>query len=127
MNKEISNYLIKLLGFSFLLFAVHFYLVSQFFEGNLHLPIWSIYVFNAVLVAVVYSIILNKSKGESKNIFQLFLMLTIGKMVLAVVFLMPLFFKKSDHTQLEILNFFVPYFLFLTFEIFSLNKFLQKS
>ena len=127
MNKDISNYLIKLLGFSVLLFAVHYYLISQFFEGNLHLPIWSIYLFNAVLVAVVYIIIFNKSQGGSKSIFQLFLGLTIAKMVLAVVFLMPLFFRKSDHTQLEILNFFVPYFLFLIFEIFSLNKFLQKS
>ena len=127
MTNEISSYLLKLLGFTILIFGIHWYLLSQFFEGSLYFPLWTIYVFNAVLVAVVYILVLNKSQTKPKNVFQLFLILTLVKMALAVVFLIPLFLKKSDHTMLEILNFFIPYFLFLTFEIFSLNKFLQKS
>jgi len=58
---------------------------------------------------------------------KFFLSLTIVKMGLVIVLLLPLFLKKSDHTQLEVFNFFIPYFLFLGLEIFSLNKFLQKS
>lgn len=127
MTKEISGYLLKLLGFTILIFGIHWYLLSQFFDGRLYFPLWTIYVFNAVLVAVVYIFIRSKSEDPNKNIFQLFLTLTVAKMVLAIVFLMPLFFKKPPHTQLEVINFFIPYFLYLTFEIFNLNKFLQKS
>jgi hypothetical protein len=84
-------------------------------------------VFNAVLVLAVYSIITYKNRQGSKKMYQLFLGLTVLKMILAVVFLLPLFLGKSAHAQLEVINFFIPYFLFLGFEIFNLNKFLQKS
>ncbi len=127
MTKETINFVIKLLGFTGLLFAVHYSILIQFHKGDLHLPLWTIYVFNAVLVCIVYMIITSKSKVKSKNIFQVFLALTFLKMFLAIVFLLPLFFGKSNHAQLETMNFFIPYFLFLTFEILSLNKFLQKS
>jgi len=118
--------MLRLLVFSAILFAIHFYIISQFFEGDLYFPIWIIYVFNAVLVFIVFSVLNYQNKKGSEKMYQLFLGLTLLKMILAIVFLLPLFFGKSDHSQLEVINFFIPYFLFLTFEIFSLNKFLQK-
>jgi len=127
MNKETSSFIIHLLLFTALLFGVHYYILSQFFEGQLYFPIWTIYMFNAVLVFIVYSVLRFKSKQGSKKMYELFLGLTMLKMALAIVFLLPLFFGKSDHSQLEVINFFMPYFLFLAFEIFSLNKFLQKG
>ena len=127
MNKETSSFIIQLLLFTALLFGVHYYILSQFFEGQLYFPIWTIYMFNAVLVFIVYSVLRFKSKQGSKKMYELFLGLTMLKMALAIVFLLPLFFGKSDHSQLEVINFFIPYFLFLAFEIFSLNKFLQKG
>lgn len=127
MIKEISRFLATLLGFSGLLYAVHFYILLQFFEGNLHFPIWVIYAFNATLVVVVFLVIRYKAQSKSDKIYQLFLGLTMAKMVLAIIFLLPLFLGKSDHAQLEVINFFIPYFLFLGFEIFSLNRFLQKT
>ena len=127
MIKEATSFIIKLIGFAVLLFAIHFYILSQFFDGTLHFPIWTIYVFNTVLVFLVFTIISYKNKEGSKKMYQLFLSLTIIKMILAIVFLLPLFLGKSEHAQLEVINFFVPYFIFLGFEIFSLNKFLQKS
>lgn len=127
MIKEATNFIVKLFIFTAFLFLIHYYILSQFFEGILHFPIWSIYAFNAVLVLIVYSVITYKNKQGSKKMYQLFLGLTIIKMVLAIVFLLPLFFGKSEHAQLEVVNFFIPYFLFLGLEIFSLNKFLQKN
>jgi hypothetical protein len=127
MIKEAISFTIKLVIFTLFLFVIHYYILSQFFEGILYFPIWTIYVFNAVLVLAVYSTIGYKNKQGSKKMYQLFLSLTIGKMVLAIVFLLPLFFGKSEHAQLEVINFFIPYFLFLGFEIFNLNKFLQNS
>ncbi len=127
MNKSISNFILKLLGFSLALFALHHYVLMQFFDGELVLPLWIIYTFNALMVFVVYSVLNHFSKDKNKDMLKLFLSLTIVKMGLVIVLLLPLFLKKSDHTQLEVFNFFIPYFLYLGFEIFSLNKFLQKS
>jgi hypothetical protein len=127
MTKETIRFIIKLSILTVILFAVHYYILGQFFEGKLYFPVWTIYAFNAVLVLLVYSLITYKNKQGSKKMYQLFLGLTIIKMILAIIFLLPLFFGKSEHAQLEVINFFMPYFLFLGFEIFSLNKFLQKS
>ncbi|RMZ50243.1 hypothetical protein EB822_09530 [Flavobacteriaceae bacterium PRS1] len=127
MNKETSSFLIRLIGFTILLFLIHTYIIYQFFEEQLYFPIWTIYIFNAVLVCIVYFILNYKVRHGSKKMYELFLGLTMLKMGLAIVFLLPLFFGKSDHSQLEVINFFIPYFLFLAFEIFSLNKFLQKD
>jgi hypothetical protein len=127
MTKETTSFITRLLIFTIVLFGIHYYILSQFFEGTLHFPIWTIYAFNAVLVFVVYLVLSYKNKQGSEKMYNMFLGLTMLKMVLAIVFLLPLFFGKSNHSQLEVINFFIPYFLFLTFEIFSLNKFLQKS
>lgn len=127
MIKETIRFIIKLSILTIILFIVHYYILSQFFDGKLYFPVWTIYAFNAVLVLLVYSLITYKNKKGSKKMYQLFLGLTIIKMILAIIFLLPLFFGKSEHAQLEVINFFMPYFLFLGFEIFSLNKFLQKS
>jgi len=48
-------------------------------------------------------------------------------MALALVFLIPLFIGKSAHSKIEVINFFVPYFLFLAFEIVQLSKFLKNT
>lgn len=127
MVREIGSFLLKLLGFSLLLFLVHYYVLVQLFSGELYFPLWSIYCFNAIMVLGVYVILRYYSQKQPANIFKYFLLLTLLKMILVVVFLLPLFLKRSAHTQLEIFNFFIPYFLFLTFEIMGLTKFLQKS
>lgn len=127
MTKETLSFITRLVLFAIVLFGIHFYILSQFFEGQLHFPLWTIYAFNAVLVFIVYSVLRFKASQSSDKMYQLFLGLTIAKMALAIVFLLPLFFGKSEHSQLEVINFFIPYFLFLGFEIFNLNKFLQKS
>lgn len=127
MTKETISFVTRLLLLTAILLAVHLYILSQFFTGHLYFPIWTIYAFNAVLVFIVYSFLRFKASQGSNKMYQLFLGLTSIKMALAIVFLSPLFFGKSEHAQLEVINFFIPYFLFLAFEIFNLNKFLQKS
>lgn len=127
MGKDIGIFLIKLLGFSAVLFFVHYYLLSQFFTGQLYFDLWTVYLFNAVMVLVVYMTLRYYYANKPEHVLRTFLLLTILKMGLVVVFLIPLFLKKSAHTQLEIFNFFIPYFLYLIFEIMALTKFLQKS
>ncbi|MEL6917510.1 MAG: hypothetical protein AAFO99_07245 [Bacteroidota bacterium] len=127
MLKEIGVFLLKLTGFSVLLLAVHYYVLLQFFSGELYFPIWAIYCFNAVLVIGVYVVLRAYAKKQFGNMFKLFLITTLVKMVLVILFLLPLFLKKSQYTQVEVFNFFIAYFLFLIFETIALKTFLQKT
>lgn len=128
INKKLRNFALKLIGFAILLMGVHYYIFFNFFsEVDLYLPLWSIYIFNAVTVLIVYIIINYKvSKGSEKG-YNLFLILTIVKMALAIVFLLPLFSGKSTAPITEAINFFIPYFVFLTYEIIALNRFLKDQ
>lgn len=127
MVKELGVFLIKLLAFSLVLFAVHYYILHLFFTGTLYFPLWAVYLFNGVLVLAVYVVMRWYAAQGNKGMFKIFLWLTLAKMALVIIFLLPLFLKRSDHTQVEIFNFFIPYFLFLLFETIALNKFLQKT
>ena len=95
MNKRIFNFTLKLLGFTIALFAIHHYVLMQFFNGELILQLWVIYAFNALMVFVVYAVLNHYSKDENKDMLKLFLSLTIVKMGLVIVLLLPLILKKS--------------------------------
>ena len=111
-----------------MLLAVHYYIFLNFFNGiELFFPIWSIYVFNMTLVFAVYGFIYYRTtKGNTKT-YQHFLILSLIKMMVVIVFLAPLFFGRSENATVEVLNFFIPYFLFLVFEIVALSKFLSNQ
>lgn len=128
MNKGKLNFLVGLLIFTGILYVVHYSVFYNFFsEITLYIPIWSIYCFNSVVVLIVYSIIKNKTKKESKKGYNAFLLLTFIKMILVIVFLLPLFSGESTNTKTEVINFFIPYFFFLTFEILAINKLLKSK
>ena len=127
MNNTTLTYVGKLLGLTAILYGVHYYIILNFFsEKELYFPLWSIYLFNAVLVLIVFGIIQYKVSKGSENAMNIFLSLTTVKMILAIVFLLPVFAGKVAHSQLEVINFFIPYFCFLAFEIFQLNNFFKK-
>lgn len=125
MTKDLIIYTITLLGFTILLLGVHIYISHLFFSKNIfYLPIWEIYVFHFFLVAFVFFTIRLK---QNTNSFTLFLVLTIVKMVLSIIFLLPIIMGKSEEKVLEIMNFFIPYFFYLTFEIYYINNYLKKQ
>ena len=127
MSKTASAYILKLIALIVILCGIHYYIVFNFFsEKELYFPLWTIYLFNAVLVLIVFGIVQYKVSKGSENAMNIFLSLTIVKMILAIVFLLPVFAGKVAHPQLEVINFFIPYFCFLGFEIYQLNNFFQK-
>ena len=127
MTKDIRNFFIGLIGFTAVLVGAHYYIIFLFFsDTTLYFPLWTIYLFNFTLVGIVYTIIRLKENKGKLNAFSLFLLLTLVKMALAVVFLLPLFSGRSDDSTLEVFNFFIPYFFYLSFEIISLNNFLKN-
>lgn len=128
MNKDSLNFIVKLLALTAVLCGIHYYIFLSFFsEMALYFPIWSVYAFNGVLVLLVFLIINYKGSQNSENVLNIFLVLTLVKMILTIVFLLPLFFGKSDHPKVEAFNFFIPYFIYLSFEIVSISNFLKKQ
>lgn len=127
MIKAFAVFFVKLLLFTAAIMGIHYYIYANFFSDiNLHFPLWSVYGFNAVMVAGVYAFISYRVSQGSKNAFNLFLSLTVVKMVLVLIFLLPVFAGKTENTIPEVSNFFVAYFLLLSFEVLSLNNFFKK-
>ena len=116
----------RILMVALVLIAIHQYLIFQFFDGQLVIPVWLIHVFNAALVMIMYLVLLKQVRSGQKKIMYLFFGLTLLKMLLILVFLSPLVLKDAEYMQLEIINFFIPYFLYLALEISCIYKFLVK-
>lgn len=121
-------FLLQLVGVSIVLFAVHSYLLYHFAKDvSFFFPLWQIYVFHVFITSIFYTVINYRFSSGKKDIFNLFMVLTFLKMVLAILFLLPLFLSDLENKQPDVFNFFIPYFLYLFFEVFALTRFLQKS
>lgn len=126
--KRQAIFVMVALFLSFLLFAIHWYVTYHFFESvELTLPLWSIYTFHFITVLIVYTLSNYKASKNKSQVFTFFMGATLVKMVLAIVFLLPVLLQKVPNATTDVLNFFIPYFLFLAFEIVSVVRFLKSE
>jgi len=126
ISRQLS-FLIQNIVVTLILLGIHSYLLSHFESIIYIIPLWQIYVFHFVVTTLVYTIInFQYSKGKTE-IFNLFLGFTLLKMILAIVFLLPVILSDMEKKQPDVFNFFIPYFLYLFFEVYSLTSFLQKN
>ena len=122
------EFIVQLIFISLVLFGVHSYLAHYFFHTtSLFFPLWHIYLFHFFVTTILFSVLNYKYKSGQKNIFNLFMGLTLLKMILAVLFLLPLLFSDFENKQADVFNFFIPYFFYLTFEIYYINNYLKKQ
>ncbi|TVZ56342.1 hypothetical protein OD91_1627 [Lutibacter sp. Hel_I_33_5] len=126
--KRQVSFLIQLIIVAGLLLAVHSYLLHHFASKTaFFFPLWQIYVFHIVITYLLYSLINNKYSHGKTEIFNVFMIGTLLKMVFVILFLLPLLLSEVKNKQPDVFNFFIPYFLLLAFEVFSITKFLQKK
>ena len=126
-RKRQIAFLLQLLGVTLIVYGVHAYLLSHFAKDVFFFfPLWHIYLFHVLITTVLYSAINYRFSSGKKDIFNLFMVLTFLKMILAIVFLLPLLMSDLENKQPDVFNFFIPYFLYLFFEVFALTRFLQK-
>ena len=121
-------FLLQLIGLTLVLFITHFYLYYYF--SNLNppfFPIWQVYIFHFFVTTTLFTVVNYRYSFVQKSIFNLFMGMTLLKMIFSIVFLLPLFLSDFESKKLDVVNFFAPYFLFLFFEIFSLTKLLQNQ
>ncbi|MGK0459149.1 MAG: hypothetical protein ACJAVE_002136 [Polaribacter sp.] len=125
--KRQAIFLIQLLVVSILIFGIHSYLVHHFAkEMAFFFPVWQIYTFHFITTALLYGVINYKYSQGKTDVFNFFMGGTLLKMILAIIFLSPLLLSEFENKQPDVFNFFITYFLYLGFEVYSITKFLQK-
>jgi hypothetical protein len=127
-KKRQLSFLLKLGLITVLVAGSHLYLFENFFSDSLlFFPLWQIYAFHVVTVLLIYTVINYKFSNGNSVIFNYFMIGTLLKMVLAFLFLLPLLLSDFQSKKPDVMNFFIPYFIFLAFEVYSVNFFLNKT
>ncbi len=124
---RLLSFFIQLLALTLILFAVHSYLLHYFFSGELFFPLWHIYSFHFLVTLFFYVLISYRYFSGNSQIFNAFMIATFLKMALSIIFLLPLIFSELPSKKADVLNFFIPYFIFLAFEVYSINYFLLNE
>ena len=119
MGKNNSFYY-RLILLSLSLFAINTAFNSFVYKILFIIPLWKIHVFNAALVLMSYWTLYWVEKTKF-NILTAFIVASINKMLISIIFLSPAF-GSNGNKEGVILTFFTIYFVFLFFEITSLKK-----
>lgn len=126
-NRQIS-FLFQIILISLVLFGVHQYILYYFAASfAFFFPLWHIYAFHILVAVFIYTLINYRFSKGNTEIFTLFMGVTLVKMILAILFLLPLLLSDFQKKQPDVFNFFIPYFIYLFLEVFFVTKFLQKK
>lgn len=127
-KKRQVAFFLQLVGVSVLIFAIHSYIIYHFVKETVFFfPLWQIYTFHIIITTAFYTIINYRFSIGKKEVFNLFMIMTFVKMILALLFLLPLLLSDLENKHPDVFNFFISYFLYLFFEVFVITKFLQKT
>jgi len=126
ISRQLS-FLAQNVAITLVLLGLHSYLLSHFGTMTYMIPIWQVYVFHFAVTTLVYSVINYQYSRGKTEIFTLFMGFTLLKMILAIVFLLPVILSEMEKKQPDVFNFFIFYFLYLFFEVYSVTSFLQKK
>ncbi|WP_081208097.1 hypothetical protein [Salegentibacter sediminis] len=121
-NNKLSGFLKVFLPFSILLFVTQYLLLNFIFESELFYPVWAVYLFHFFATFIIYSILIWVHHNFQDKTGFAFMGLSLLKMLAAIVFLLPLILSEVSSVFLNILAFFIPYFLFLIFETLYVVK-----
>ena len=115
-----NNFYLRLVLFSSCLYFINLGFNKFIYKILFIIPLWKIHVFNAALVLMSYWTLYWVEKTKF-NFLTAFIIASINKMLISIIFLSPAFDSNGNKEGL-ILTFFTIYFVFLFFEITSLKK-----
>ncbi len=121
-------FFVKLLFLALLLFGVHTYIIYFLVDQKIFFhPLWLVYCIHFLMVYTIYTFVNYRYFMGQTQVFNVFMLGTLLKMVLIVIFLLPVILSEMENKLPDVLNFFLPYFVFLAFEVYSITLFLQKK
>ena len=127
MKKEIKHLLKHLIGITILLYGVQYGVQKNIFDSiPFYYSTHTIYLFHFfVTLIILVGLIAVKNTFYEKTGFA-FMAFSLLKMLASVIFLLPLIQSEKNDYIPDVIAFFVPYFLFLLFEIFYAIKILNS-
>lgn len=127
MKNDLLAFLRRLLPFSILLWLIQFLLQQYVFEVEFYYSSFSIYLFHFLATFLIYLSLVFVYKNFTDKTGFAFMGLSLFKMVAAVIFLLPLVLSEVNAVFVNVLAFFIPYFLFLVFETLYAVKLINKT
>lgn len=126
--KELSlKFIIRLLLFTLILIGVH-YLIIQNLEGvDFYYDLPSIYLFLVLATLLIYLALVFIFVKYRQYTGYAFMGSSLIKMLAAIIFLLPMLLEKPEQIFLNIISFFIPYFLYLVFETIYAVKLINSK
>ncbi len=123
-----KQFFLSLVIFTLLLFGLHFLLLETVLSDlNFFYSIYSIYSFNFLTSVFVFGFLFFVHKSFAEKTGFAFMAISLIKMFAAVVFLIPLIKSESLNPVTDVSAFFIPYFLYLTFETIFAVRLINKA
>ncbi|SKB52195.1 hypothetical protein SAMN05660776_1608 [Salegentibacter holothuriorum] len=127
MKNDLLAFLKRLLPFTLILWLIQFLLQHYVLELEFYYSSFSIYLFHFLATFLIYLSLVFVYRNFTENTGFAFMGLTFFKMVMAVIFLLPLILSGVDTVFVDILAFFIPYFLYLIFETIYAVKLINRA
>ncbi|KIO51171.1 membrane protein [Flavobacterium hibernum] len=126
MNKTL-DFLKYFIPFSVVLFVAQYFAMQALSDKLVFFySAWSIYTFNIVATFLVYLFLIFVNKNFDTYTGFAFLGASFFRMMLAIIFLIPLIKGKVKDPIIDLSTFFIPYFLFLLFETYFTIRLINR-
>lgn len=110
------------------LFIIHSLVVLNLEGDNyFYYPVWSIYVFHFIVTSLVFGLLSWVGRWMPQYVGYTFMGTILLKMIVSLVFLLPLIRLKEFSKMPDFFSFFIPYFIFLLAEIILTMRILQQT
>ncbi len=117
MKKQLLDFLKIFIPFSIVLIVIQYLLINFILEDiEFYYSIWAIYSFHIIATLFIYTVLVLIHNNFRDNTGFAFMGGSLLKMLAAVLFLLPMMLNNLDYLFINLLSFFIPYFLYLIFE-----------
>ena len=117
MKQQLLDFLKIFIPFSIVLFIIQYLVINFFLEDVVfYYSLWAIYSFHILATSAIYIMLVLIHKNFRDNTGFAFMGGSLFKMFAAVLFLLPMMLKNEEYRFVNLLSFFIPYFLYLIFE-----------
>ena len=126
MKNSFTIFSFKLIILLMIAFSIHILVLYFLNLPLLNDMILESYIINAVLAIAIFAVLFKLRKKFANQLGFLFLGGSLLKFVVFFLVFYPYYTKDNDLSSLEFSAFFIPYLLCLSFETYSLVKWLNK-
>lgn len=128
MKEIIFPFLIRLLAFTIILYLLQFFITGYSLKDiNMYYSLTAIYLFHFFATLLVYLFLVFVHKKFKDYTGFAFMGGSFFKMLAAILFLLPMLLQKTGDAFINLISFFIPYFMFLFFETFYAVKLINSK